>query len=298
MKTSIDNIPMSQPLKELYQSLLQKLTEAGQKENNLIARTEQCILIAEQVILQLKDYISAHPFKNEREEIDFFKFIKPSFYAYLIFYSNVYQMELRVPNGSIESQKEYFHSELLAIEIQFKRNVSFFEYYRSGAEYLDYLYFVRGNQGKDLQLHSWFIDADPAFSTGYDCKSAELLASDMLSEYLNRRLQGLETGNNAATGGVSVVQAPDDLYWTDTKAGLVELGYGLHAKGSFNNGRATLEQIFRGFQKSFHVELDNPPRTYQQILSRESGLTVFLQSLIDSFLQRFQTVDRKIKSRR
>ena len=51
---------------------------------------------------ELREYIHKYSFLNNEEEIDFFKNIKPLILSKLIYYNDIYTLELRKPNGNKE----------------------------------------------------------------------------------------------------------------------------------------------------------------------------------------------------
>jgi hypothetical protein len=71
----------------------------------------------------------------------------------------------------------------------------------------------------------------------------------------------------------------NSLQWTDSSVGLVEMIYAFYAKGSFNNGNATIREIAEYFEDVFSVHLGNYYRVFQEILCRKKGLTQFMDRL-------------------
>lgn len=66
----------------------------------------------------------------------------------------------------------------------FDRHVSFFQYYRSGVNYMDKFYFLRGNQESKVDIDVYHVDDDSEFSTGYDHLVARIMAMEMLYAFL------------------------------------------------------------------------------------------------------------------
>jgi hypothetical protein len=71
----------------------------------------------------------------------------------------------------------------------------------------------------------------------------------------------------------------NDLVFTASKVYLTELGYAMKAHGSFNNGNAPVSKILNALGCMGKVDLGNTSRTFQQILSRKTGYTKYLDSL-------------------
>ena len=82
---------------------------------------------------RLKNFIMVYRFRDDAEEIHFFKHVKPHLCSHLIYYRKVYNIEMNRPVGSVEAQRTYLHHELDRIhEFQQKRQ-DFYRYIRSGA---------------------------------------------------------------------------------------------------------------------------------------------------------------------
>ena len=61
----------------------------------------------QQSLEDLRTYIVNHPFSSKEEEIYFFKHIKPEVLSRLLYFTEIYNTEMRKPHGSIEVLKKY-----------------------------------------------------------------------------------------------------------------------------------------------------------------------------------------------
>lgn len=141
----------------------------------------------------MRTYIVNHPFSNKEEEIYFFKHIKPEVLSRLLYFTEIYNTEMRKPHGSIEVLKKYYNDRLDELTSYFESNLDFYQYYRSKATHLDSHYFVRGHIDFKLCPNCVPYDRDSEFSTCYDHKAAQILANDMLCIVRNIQ-QGNSTG--------------------------------------------------------------------------------------------------------
>lgn len=57
---------------------------------------------------ELREFIHEYNFRDNEEEIYFFKNIKPLILSKLIYYNDIYTLELRKPNGNKEVVKEHY----------------------------------------------------------------------------------------------------------------------------------------------------------------------------------------------
>ena len=237
----------------------------------------------------MRTYIVNHPFSNKEEEIYFFKHIKPEVLSRLLYFTEIYNTEMRKPHGSIEVLKKYYNDRLDELTSYFESNLDFYQYYRSKATHLDYHYFVRGHIDFKLCPNCVPYDRDPEFSTCYDHKAAQILANDMLCIYLNKKLHGVDKQVIIAKSRSFLPEHP--FRWTATKIAAVELGYAIYAAGVLNNGQADIKEIMTFMEASFQIDLGDYYRTYITMKDRKKDRTSFLNSLIKSLLKKMDEDD-------
>ena len=237
----------------------------------------------------MRTYIVDHPFSNKEEEIYFFKHIKPEVLSRLLYFTEIYNTEMRKPHGSIEVLKKYYNDRLDELTSYFESNLDFYQYYRSKATHLDSHYFVRGHIDFKLCPNCVPYDRDPEFSTCYDHKAAQILANDMLCIYLNKKLHGVDKQVIIAKSRSFLPEHP--FRWTATKIAAVELGYAIYAAGILNNGQADIKEIMTFMEASFQIDLGDYYRTYITMKDRKKDRTSFLNSLIKSLLKKMDEDD-------
>ena len=237
----------------------------------------------------MRTYIVNHPFSNKEEEIYFFKHIKPEVLSRLLYFTEIYNTEMRKPHGSIEVLKKYYNDRLDELTSYFESNLDFYQYYRSKATHLDSHYFVRGHIDFKLCPNCVPYDRDPEFSTCYDHKAAQILANDMLCIYLNKKLHGVDKQVIISKSRSFLPEHP--FRWTATKIAAVELGYAIYAAGVLNNGQADIKEIMTFMEASFQIDLGDYYRTYITMKDRKKDRTSFLNSLIKSLLKKMDEDD-------
>ena len=237
----------------------------------------------------MRTCIVNHPFSNKEEEIYFFKHIKPEVLSRLLYFTDIYNTEMRKPHGSIEVLKKYYNDRLDELTSYFESNLDFYQYYRSKATHLDSHYFVRGHIDFKLCPNCVPYDRDPEFSTCYDHKAAQILANDMLCIYLNKKLHGVDKQVIIAKSRSFLPEHP--FRWTATKIAAVELGYAIYAAGILNNGQADIKEIMTFMEASFQIDLGDYYRTYITMKDRKKDRTSFLNSLIKSLLKKMDEDD-------
>ena len=237
----------------------------------------------------LRAYIVNHPFSSKEEEIYFFKHIKPEVLSRLLYFTEIYNTEMRKPHGSIEVLKKYYNDRLDELTSYFESNLDFYQYYRSKATHLDNHYFVRGHIDFKLCPNCVPYDRDPEFSTCYDHKAAQILANDMLCIYLNKKLHGVDKQVIIAKSRSFLPEHP--FRWTATKIAAVELGYAIYAAGVLNKGQTDIKEIMTFMEASFQIDLGDYYRTYITMKDRKKDRTSFLNSLIKSLLKKMDEDD-------
>ena len=84
-----------------------RINELTYEPNNSLVAYENAIVLVLQKLEEIKKYIKRNGFKDDDEEILFFKEVKPKIFCHLIYYRKVYNTEMHRPVASVEAQKEY-----------------------------------------------------------------------------------------------------------------------------------------------------------------------------------------------
>lgn len=272
-------------IKNLEDKTWCKIRKIESAELDITNRSLTVLKLLEEMFGQLKEFIINYRFRDENEEILFFKEIKPRMLCKLLYYRKIYNIEMNRPLCGLEASRNYLKLELNNIQDYISKRLDFYRYYRSGATYMDKVYFLRGTvREADQYLDSFEFERDPLFSTGADFRVAKILAGDMLREYLTRELRALDAHES--------VPLPDvRLTWLESKTALCEQIFAWHAKGTFGN--IPLTRLSAYIQKVFNVELNsNLPRTFND-MSLRNDPTPYLDSLIDALLVKMKRIKKK-----
>ena len=226
---------MNQKIINLQTDLNEQLNFIDLEIDNEIKRCEKAIEITLKAKENLKNVVIKSQFKSQDEEIYFFKEIKPQFTSKIIYYNSILKIEMKMPNGGNRILKKYYNNELIKLKSFFDNELEFYKYFRSGNNYLDSKYFLRGKFDVKLALSSYYFETDTNFSTSHDYKVAKILANDLIQLYLENKLIMIE---NKGTNEKSQRQPNIKMMWTGSKVALTELLFALHTEGAFNNGAA------------------------------------------------------------
>ena len=244
--------------------------------DNEIKRCEKAIEIILKAKESLRNVVLKNQFKSQDEEIQFFKEIKPQFTSKIIYYNSILKIEMKKPSGGNRVLKKYYNNELIKLKSFFDNELEFYKYFRSGNNYLDYKYFLRGKFDVKLALSSYNFETDTNFSTSHDYKVAKILANDLIQLYLENKLIMIE---NKGTTEKSQRQPNIKMMWTGSKVALTELLFALHTEGAFNNGAADLKDIAEYFEHIFEIK------------ARKNDRTKFITTLNEKLLTRMNNSD-------
>ncbi len=272
------------------ESVYDQLENIECREEMPIANASAAIAILEDSFDKVKALISTYTFKDETEEIHFFKVTKPQLFSKLIYYQKVGRIEASRPAGSNAAIKVYLTKELDKIQCYFERNIDFYKYYRNGYTHFDNYYFLRGKPDIQLTLDSFYFERDPKFSTCYDFSVAKIIANDMLTVYINNELVKLD--KHPEEEQITVLFPKVKETWTGSKTDLVELLYALCELGCFNFGRISLIRLTSYVENVFNISLGDVYHTYLAI-RRRSNRTQFLDDLKEGLIAKMNKDDQK-----
>lgn len=275
---------------KLYHELDEQLNFIHLETDDPLKEAELSSQVIVNALEQLKKIIRKNKFRTQGEEIRFFKHTKPQFLSKLIFHISVYNIHSRMPKGGEKIVRKYLHHELQNLRRYFDNNLDFYKYYRTGSNYLDHKYFVRGKHDIRLTLDTFHFETDPLFSTSHDFKVAKIIANDLLQVYLEDAISSLERKEiNMGTQEFPKTK----LTWTDQKTALIELLYALHTQAVFDNGKADIKDIASYFENVFNIDLGDYYRAFMEIRLRKTGRTKFLNSLVQSLTKRMDEAEDK-----
>lgn len=265
---------------QLKKEIDAKIEQIECSEISMITKASEASYILTEAFNQLKAFILPYKFKDEEEEIFFFKDAKPRLCSRLIYYRKIYNIEMNRPAGT-DKQREYLSEILNDINRYNCKRLDFIRYYRSSSSHLDSLYFLRGQTNAEQYLETFRHEFDQNFSTNCDFKVAKILANDMLSAYLMDEIELLtDNGIKIFTNGFPATK----VTWMGSKAELQEQIFSWDAAGTF--GKIPLTQLFDYIQNVFNIQLDrNLSRSFDDLKIRNTPAP-FLDKLKNALLRR------------
>jgi len=268
------------------QILTEQLDELTSEIDNKILLAEAAIKLIVENLSAYKKQILKKGFKNESDEIYFFKQAKPALLSKLIYYNNIYKIEIKKPNGGEKVVRKYLNKEIQKLKRYFNNNREFYTYYRTKSTYLDHKYFLRGKHDVKLCLNTYYFESDHRFSTSHDYKVARIMSNDLLSVYLNSELATLDRQTSHRKNYLK----EGTCCWTESKIALVELIYALQAGGCINNGTGDIKDIAILFETAFNIDLGDFYRTFLEIKVRQNP-TKLLDNIRIALLKKIEEQD-------
>ena len=214
-------------------------------------------------MIELKNFALSREFKDDAEEIRFFKYQKPLILGRLLYFYKLYQIESNRP-PNYELAAGYYQCEIEKLKTVFERSLSFFQYYRSGATYRDSFFPDNGSPSAGSRIRL-------------------VRKANSSSTAISRATSRSYPVDSSASGS--------KLYWTDKKAAAVELIYGIHAVGSVDNGKVDIIDIVTAFERTFHIDLGDVYHTFIAMRNRKNSRTVYLDQMIEKLLKRMDESD-------
>lgn len=269
---------------ELWNGLISSIDHINRSGNDIIARSEEILMETDAAIRQLKSILRQYKFADWSEEIYFFKNTKPQFIAIYIYYSKILSVEASKPFADSKALASYYENERSSLLYFYGEHKDFISYYRRKSTYLDRKYFVRFKFDFKLKLSPELYSYDEGFSTSHDHIVSQIIANDLIDQYLSDRIDSKESKETS-------VAHIKNLQWTASKVALTELLYALYQSNCFNGGHSDLAEIFRWAENAFDISLGNYHKTFAEIRLRKNERSKFLSLLQQNLKQYIDNLD-------
>lgn len=161
---------------KLFTKLENRLRKTGCPDLCL-QQIEECFVVCNSAILALCKRIKREGFAGNRQEIQFFKSIKPRFVSLQRYYVLLYNHVLFLPEER-EEQLKYHERSLHKLERMLAEHNEFYSYFQSGLSHLDHEYFIR-------QEHTYV-------STPGEILISDIMAHLELIAYIKKEIKKLQ----------------------------------------------------------------------------------------------------------
>lgn len=263
-------------------------TEMGVEYEFIVRAVDLC----GEALKTLKKFVIEIGFENQKDEIYFFKNLKPHVSSKLHFYLTIYKIQTSLFVGNTEFQLELLRREQDSIKRFLQENITFYQYYRSRLAYLDKKYFIRGKSDLVLVVKNPLVFEDPVFSTSHDYLLSTVIANEMLLTYLEKEIHRISY-DCLNKYDKNTREMDFGIGWSDTKVALVELLYALDSLGSINKGNIDIKELAEFFGRVLNVDLGDVYRVFSEIKLRKKDRTKFLDNLKEALIQRMDESDQR-----
>lgn len=244
--------------------------------DNKLIQFESAFYLVDKALSKVKHYLSNYEFKNEGEEITFFKELMTEFLKESVYFAELFNLESSKPPGPKKDIKRYFEGELKSIRSFLRSNQNLYNYLLLNKTNQDKVFFLRSSMTPIYKPNLFWQTLDTRFCTVYTLYIARIKGSLALSEFIDYQLKLLNGDESEPT-----YKRKNPLLWTGKKVELVELVYALKQSGVLNHGRADLKEIAYRMGAFFGMNLHDFYRTFREISLRKKSRTSFLDTMRD-----------------
>jgi RteC protein len=154
-------------------------------------RTESCFRCCQEYWELVKEMLARSEFLDDREEVKFFKYIKPRFTGQLEYYTLVYHYLLFCSEIGSVGRVELTNNELRKIGLFRYVHAEFINYMASATTDRDAWYFLRRNASSEkTSPFNKIFDTDMASSSSKDWVLTQLTGYGLYAEYMKAKLDG------------------------------------------------------------------------------------------------------------
>ena len=153
----------------------QDIAGCKREQPDMRLQVERCFHICEQYWALICKEMEGYAFPSAREEIRFYKHIKPIFVSEARYYRLLYHLLLFGPSGETGQLKDFQLRELQRFDKFVRDNKEFYEYYKSGCTERD---------------EEWFRKTaeEEGEAPQYDILAGELLAMEKYADHLKKQI--------------------------------------------------------------------------------------------------------------
>ncbi len=258
---------ITQDIEILYSGMTEQLESInGTLKDSLSNLTDSLSCIAA-TIQHLRQYLRAHPFADDRDEIHFFKYTKPRFYCWHIYVVELHHILGALPVGTDQMVRDYYMNELGVINRFIRQHAFSYEYYLVDETAKDAEFFLCRNKSafSPGQEHQ---PEDTGFSTEMDYMFSMFRAYEMVRDFIIRRLRLLY--RNPDNSIMAELLVGRKRRWSGDKVELIEIAYGIYYTQRINNGKAEISDIVGWLEESLDVDLAQAYRMFVDITRRKT----------------------------
>jgi hypothetical protein len=256
---------------QVISDLLLNLDKIEDSSRTILEQMEFAISHCKHALEQLRELVFQEGFPNQECEILFFKKLKTEVYSRLLYYLEVFDIHSRLPIVDQQCHVHFYKKKRKKYFEFIKDHQAEVQYLQCGYSHFDKNYFTRECSEIPLPKRNEYYLTDEKFHTWHDRTFSEIIANQMLIEYIQKEIRKLD-GYKINTQ----LKIKSDSKWTGNKIFLIELAYGIHHTEMVNSGNSEIKDIVQGFEQMFNIELKEYSRSFLEIKRRKIDRTKFL----------------------
>lgn len=184
---------------DLFDDLLTEIDQNMQADLSELERFQNCFWVSVRHYKNLKQLVLFKGFDSEREEIDFFREIKPKVTCFIEFFA-ISSEALWFANDRSDCLCLFWKEEERKYRRFCDRFRHFIRYYESGKQDREREYFLRATSDGNGPVHSRIFDEHPALHSSKDWLVRSYLANKMYFRFVKQKLETIAGVQNERAG--------------------------------------------------------------------------------------------------
>ena len=181
---------MSPEYQEYYHELLTALSSHENVHHTEAEVIEVCFKSSLDYWVRVSSLVRSHGFRDDKDEIRFFKEIKPTFAAFIEYYTYRYHALLFAPANDIAATMRFWRWEERKMRRFYENNQEFCRYMQTGATDKDAEYFLRSSLPRALKHPAGELihDLDIGMISPKDQLVTIMKAYELYGQYIETKL--------------------------------------------------------------------------------------------------------------
>ncbi|MBW8244273.1 RteC domain-containing protein [Muricauda oceani] len=271
------------PYNEILSRFSKELKRIRHTASDILGEAVNGLALCNQTLEELKQVVEKEGFANRDMEIQFFKYLKIIPMKYLVYYTEVRFCELRDPQSGDSHRLEFLQGQLDKVNVFLGKHIEFLIYIDQDYQHFDKHFFTRKHRNRFPWIKGQPYFKDRSFNTSHDEILARIRGYGLYANYLRGKKEGSVPKTEQDT--------EDNLKWTGSYAGFVELVYGIQEMGVIDGGREDTKKIIEILGNFLDVPRGNHTRTYNELKSRKGSRVKFLEEMVYRLLTKMEDED-------
>lgn len=259
-------------MNQLFKDALERIEQEEQKlsffnSEKTVQESYEILHFLTSILSEVKKEVIENGFENIKEEIIFFKEIKPNITSKILYYRDVIDLASLCPSDTPEIRKEYYKKQKKKYGCS-DLDIELYKYINSNRTDKDKTFFTRSNTLKSYCTNTFFFEVDTNFFTPYSFQLAKIKGRKLLMRFISKNIKeqtSLDCFENAP------------LQWVASKNSLIELIYALHISHSVSH--KNIRDIVNTFEGVFNIDLGDVHHSFYKMKFRSHSYTLFLDKL-------------------